>query len=55
MIMPFGEHKGRPISGIPSAYLNWLMLSCDWNQEVQEAAEIEWNDRETWQRHIYED
>ena len=22
--MPFGKHKGEPLSDVPAAYLNWL-------------------------------
>jgi uncharacterized protein (DUF3820 family) len=23
-LMPFGEHKGKPLANVPDSYLNWL-------------------------------
>jgi len=51
MIMPFGNYKGRAIVGLRSSYLKWLMENCDWNEEVREAAESEYQERDNWNTH----
>ena len=33
IIMPFGKHKGKFISELPSSYLHWLAENCE-NEEV---------------------
>jgi uncharacterized protein (DUF3820 family) len=35
--MPFGKHKGRPISAVPVDYLYWLMARGGLDSELKEA------------------
>lgn len=51
LAMPFGKYKGQYIHNLPSSYLHWLAVNCDWNTEVQEAADEEWQYRETYNCH----
>lgn len=43
--MPFGRHKGRPLSEIPSEYLSWLLRECDLRPWLHDAVEAELQDR----------
>ncbi len=38
MEMPFGRHKGRPISSIPTNYLVWLVENVVFDSEALRAA-----------------
>ncbi len=46
LVMPFGKHKGTPITGVPETYLKWLMENGDtqWatnaQLELQRRAEV---------------
>lgn len=55
MEMPFGKYKGEYIEDLPSSYLHWLAVNCDWNDEVQEAADAEYQYREKYDCHFEED
>jgi hypothetical protein len=39
--MPFGKHKGRPISALPTGYLCWLTTLEDLKWYLREAVEAE--------------
>jgi Putative quorum-sensing-regulated virulence factor len=39
--MPFGKHKGRPISALPTGYLCWLTTLDDLKWYLREAVEAE--------------
>jgi Putative quorum-sensing-regulated virulence factor len=39
--MPFGRHKGRPISALPTGYLCWLTTLEDLKWHLREAVEAE--------------
>jgi len=54
MIMPWGKHKGKCICDIPSGYLRWLANECD-DDRIAEAADTEYNHRETYNVHRWED
>ena len=47
--VPFGKHRGAPISELPSSYLRWLEGQ-DWFEEKHEGllevvqAELSWRD-----------
>lgn len=41
MTMPFGKHKGRLISELPSGYLRWLAENCN-NEDICAAADEEY-------------
>jgi hypothetical protein len=38
--MPFGKHKGRPLTEIPAAYLRWVLRNC-WNLDLDLRVAIE--------------
>lgn len=54
MILTFGKHAGKSISDIPSDYLRWLFTESTTNDEVQEAAEAEYQFREQHRTHFNE-
>lgn len=29
ILMPFGKHKDKPLTDIPTDYLEWVLLHCD--------------------------
>ena len=35
--MPFGKHKGRLLTDIPSSYLRWLLRECDLDPPLRRA------------------
>lgn len=39
--MPFGKHKGKLVTDLPSSYLKWLAEECE-NDEICEAADEEY-------------
>jgi len=51
IIMPWGKHKGEYIDSLPSSYLYWLSLECDFDTKIQEAADEEWWWREAYDEH----
>jgi hypothetical protein len=51
MIMPFGKHKDEYLELLSSSYLKWLAENCEWDIEVQEAADEEWQWREKYNEH----
>jgi len=50
MYITFGDHKGKPISDVPSSYLKWIAENFDedkpWKKRLVEAADKEWQWRE---------
>jgi hypothetical protein len=54
MIMPWGRYKGKDMEDMPSSYLRWLSDNCDDNK-IRKEAEDEYNFREKWNTHIWED
>ena len=52
MRMPFGAHKGEWLHNLPSNYLFYLAVNCDWNDTVQNAADEEWQYRDKYNCHI---
>ena len=55
LVIPFGKHRGKLICDLDSGYLKWLATNCDWNDEVCAAADAEYNFREQYRTHIWED
>ncbi len=51
-VMPFGQHKGSYIHTLPSTYLFWLAQNCDWWEDVQLAADEEYQYREQYNCHL---
>ena len=51
MRMPFGQYKGLEIEKLPSSYLHWLSVNCDWNDKICEEADKEWQFREKFNNH----
>ena len=51
LAMPFGEYKGTLVHELPSGYLKWLAENCDWNTQIQEAADEEWQHRDKYNCH----
>ena len=49
--MPFGRFKGRILSACPSSYLRWLAGNCDWDDKICEAADEEYQFRESASKH----
>jgi hypothetical protein len=49
--MPFGKHAGETIEELPSTYLRWMFENLD-DAELVEAAETEYDWRESWGKHI---
>lgn len=43
--MPFGKHRGQPISELPSSYLRWLAENCR-DETICEAADEEYRYRD---------
>jgi len=39
--MPFGKHKGRPLSDVPTDYLCWLLDECDLRPGFRRAVDAE--------------
>ena len=54
MKMPWGKHKGKDLEDIPSSYIKWLSEECD-NETIAEEADEEWQFRERFNNHFYED
>jgi hypothetical protein len=50
-IMPFGKYKGRYLHTLPSSYLLWLAENCDWNEQICEEADEEWQHRDRYNAH----
>lgn len=51
--IPWGKFKGKRIKAIPSGYLRWLARDCD-DEEICEAADQEYNEREEAGEHFWE-
>ena len=51
MKITFGKYKGAEIDALPSSYLRWLSLNCDWDDKVCEEADEEWQFRERYNQH----
>jgi hypothetical protein len=49
--MPWGKHKGKWLNALPSGYLKWLAENCDWNMEIQLAADEEYQWRTHYNAH----
>lgn len=54
MEMPFGKYKGVAIEDIPSDYLLWLAQNCN-DDLIAIKADEEWQFRENWNAHKYND
>ncbi len=54
MKMPWGKYKGTDLEDIPSPYIKWLSEECD-NETIAEEADEEWQFREKFNNHFYED
>ncbi len=54
MKMPWGKYKGKDLEDIPSPYIKWLSEECD-NETIAEEADEEWQFRERFNNHFYED
>ena len=54
MKMPWGKYRGHEIEELPSGYLRWLATECD-NEEIAEEADEEWQHRERYNAHHYEE
>ena len=52
--MPWGKYRGHEIEELPSGYLKWLATECD-NEEIAEEADEEWQHRERYNSHHYEE
>ena len=33
--MPFGKHKGKPVSELPDSYIAWLMKKCELKEPLK--------------------
>jgi len=51
IVMPWGKHKGEYLHTLPSRYLHWLALNCDWDDKICNAADEEWQLREKTNTH----
>jgi len=54
MKMPAGKFRGKEMHEISSPYLKWVAENWD-DDEVASAADEEWQHREHYNAHIYED
>jgi len=52
--MPFGKHQGKKFYEIPSDYLKWAAENID-NEDIACAADDEWQHREHYGQHFYDD
>ena len=52
--MPFGKHKDKPFTSIPSEYLHWVAEEFD-DDRVATAADKEWQYREKHNTHWEEE
>jgi hypothetical protein len=39
--MPFGKHRGQPLTDIPTSYLAWAVRTCDLSEWLREAVVAE--------------
>jgi hypothetical protein len=46
--MPFGKHKGRLVSDVPTSYLRWLLRECDLDPPLRRAVVGELTNREAY-------
>jgi hypothetical protein len=43
--MPFGRHRGEPVSKLPNEHLHWLLNLADLGDWLRTAVELEWRRR----------
>ncbi|MEM5785836.1 MAG: DUF3820 family protein [Syntrophobacteraceae bacterium] len=53
MTMPFGKYRGQTLEEIPSGYLRWIALNVEDQDELQEAADSEFQWREEHGKHVW--
>lgn len=52
--MPYGKFQGYKIENIPSGYLLWIAENFN-DEKICVAADKEWQYREKWNEHFYEE